>query len=231
MKWTHGNFYGPLAKTAIFLFRAFSPKYHCQIPAQDEPVVYVCRHLNMHGPFTTLKWLSVQTHPMSLHVFLERESSIRQFREYTFSKRYGKEPKKHSFLAWVVGSIVCKTLQSFHAVPTYRDSNALKTIRGCLTHLMNGENVIVWPDIAYTEKYDQPCKIYNGFLILGEMYYKKTGKELKFIPLYIDDQNRQIIAREPVTLLSYKEECEQTAARLEYLLNPIPGEEQISLNT
>ena len=72
--------------------------------------------------------------------------------------------------------------------------------------------------------------IYLKRVYVNKLYYKKTGKELKFVPLYIDDQNRQIIAREPVTLLDFKEESKQAAERLEYLLNPIETEENITIN-
>lgn len=43
--------YGPLARGVRWLLRHFTRTYRWDVPATDAPVVYVCRHLHMHGPF------------------------------------------------------------------------------------------------------------------------------------------------------------------------------------
>ena len=54
---------------------------------------------------------------------------------------------------------------------------------------------------------------------MGELYYKKTGKRLSFIPLIIDDQKRQIRAGEPVTLCNYRQERAAVAQKLKQAIN------------
>lgn len=214
------GFYGPVIKIARFFARTFSHTFHSNIEKSDEPVVYVCRHLNMHGPYVTLKWLPFNVHPMILSVFFDRKSSIKQYSEYTFSERVGKKAKKFNLKAWIVGSVTTAAVKSIQGVPVYRnDSKAIKTFRIGLSYLKKGESLIVWPDVNYTGDYSKESEIYNGFLFLGEMYLRKTGKSLKFVPLVIDDDRHRIVAGEPVIVDNYKSEIDEATKAIKTAIN------------
>lgn len=213
--------YGPFVRGVRFVARVFSPKYKCDYVPGDEPVVFVCRHLKMRGTYALVKWLSQEAHPMSLSVFFNRETAYKHFREYTFTVREGKKVPKRHFIAWLTAVVTVWLEKSMKAIPVHRDSLAIKTMREALKWLMQGESVMVWPDVDYMAEYDKtPCRVYPGFLTLGEMYLKRTGKELKFVPLFIDDQNRKIVAREPVVVNHFKEESEEAALLLAKRIDP-----------
>ena len=145
---TPGRFYGRFARFARLLLRTFSRRYEAKVDAPETPAVYVCRHLNMHGPYTTLKWLPFQVHPFSLNVFFSDETAIRQYREYTFSVRRGKPVKKFSINAWITGKVTVRLLRSFQAIPVYRDSQAIRTMRAEYT-------AVVRPDFdGYYDRVD-----------------------------------------------------------------------------
>lgn len=165
-------------------------------------------------------------HPFILHVFCQKETAIQQYREYTFSVRAGRKPHKHDPLAWLAGWLTSKLVCSLQAVPVYRDHQSIKTIRIGLEYLLRGESLIIWPDIHYTNGYDAPCTIYSGFLLLGELYERKTGQQLKFVPLYIDDHNRQILAHPAVSVSSFQQDQAEATALLQRLLNTPPDSSQ-----
>lgn len=221
-KRTQQQFYGPFGRFVRGLLRMFSPRYQCDFIPYDEPVVYVCRHLNMHGPYTTLKWIPRHVHPMSLHVFFQKDTAIAQYRDYTLSVRRGKKPRRFSPAACLLGSITVRLLTSLQAVPVHRDASALQTMRKGLAYLLKGESLILWPDKDYTSGYDKPCSIYSGFLLLGEMYRRQTGRTLQFIPLYVDDHALTITQRPAVTANDFRQEGDAAARRLEQLLDPLP---------
>ena len=74
--------------------------------------------------------------------------------------------------------------------------------------LNKNESLIVYPDIEYTAGADQKSDIYDGFLFLGELYFKKTGKHLKFIPIYINEKTLSINECDPVVVDNFKKEKE-----------------------
>lgn len=217
----HGRrIYGCFGRFARWLMRTFSPRYHCRLAASEEPVVYVCRHLNMHGPYTTLKWLPMELHPLIIHVFFDRESTVRHLTQYTFAARYGKKERRFSLAAHAIGRIVPPLIRSLQGVPVYRCGiQSVTTIRTGLKYLLKNESLIVYPDIDYTDGYDQASRIYDGFLYLGEQYYKKTGKQLAFVPLMIDDKNRAIVAGDPVRITNYRAEGAAAAEQLRLAIN------------
>jgi len=181
--------------------------------------VYVCRHLNMHGPYTTLKWLPFDVHPLMLAPFFDTKTGYEHMREYTFARRWGRKPLRFSLAAWISSRAAYLAASSLRGVPTYRNSaNAITTLKTGLRYLRQGESLIVFPDIDYTGSYDAESDIYSGFLYYGEMYHKATGKSLRFVPLWIDEENRAIISGAPVEVSSRKD-SEAAAEHIKAAIN------------
>lgn len=217
---TKNSFWGWYARFARWLLRTFSHRYKADIKEPDSPVVYVCRHLNMHGPYTTMKWLPFDVHPMIIHMFFDREKTVEHMTQYTLSARYGKKPKKFNLAAHIMSYIAPPLMHSLQGVPVYREgTKTISTMKCGIKYLMKGESLIIYPDVDYTGSYAQPSDIYNGFLFIGELYYKKTGRPLQFIPLIIDDKQRQIQSGDPVILCNYREEGADVAQKLKQAIN------------
>ena len=167
-----------------------------------------------------MKWLPFDVHPMIIHMFFERKKTVEHMTQYTFSARYGKKPKRFNLAAHVMSWIAPPLMHSLQGVPVYREgTKSISTIKCGMKYLTKGESLIIYPDVDYTGSYDKPSEIYEGFLYIGELYYKKTGKPLQFVPLIIDDQNRQIISGEPVTLFNYRKEGRDAALKLKQAIN------------
>lgn len=214
------HIYGRYGRFARWLFRTFSRKYRCDFPMPEQPVVFVCRHLDMHGPYTTLKWVPEELHPMIIHMYFDRKSTVKHMTEYTFSTRYGKKVRKFSLPAHVLSWVMPPLARSLQAVPVYRDGlKSMTTIKQGFAYLCKGESLIIYPDIHYMDGYDKPSEIYEGFLYMGELYHKKTGKMLPFAPLLIDDQNRLITAGQPISITNYRRERTTAAEYLKEQIN------------
>ena len=201
------KFYGGLLKFTRGVANFFAPKkrYKNSPKEYGEPVVYVCRHLNMHGPFTVVRSFKKDLHFFVLHTFFTKKDAYEQFL-ITF-----KNKKNKKFLAKVSSSFVPKLLKSAEFIPVFRgkDYRALSTIKTATNYLLKGESLAVFPDIDYWAKMDTPSNIYSGFLLLEKKYYKATKNHLKFVPLVIDDKNRTIIEKEPISFtgeIPFKEE-------------------------
>lgn len=224
-KRAENSFYGPLANFSKFVFKLFTKKYKCDIKIKEEPCIYVCRHLNMHGPYTSIKSLNFDVHPMVLSVFFNRTESYNHLREYTFSKKQNKKSKKYSLKAKISSWFLQKLITSLEAIPVYRGSNkSIITLKKSLEYLINGESIIVFPDIDYMGDYSVVSDIYDGFLLLLDMYKNKTGKKLKIIPIYIDDKNKEVVERRAIVTDKFKEEKSLIKQRLILEINQKPQE-------
>ena len=221
-----GSFYGPLVRFVRALAKVFTKKYKSKVLKPEEATVYVCRHLNMRGPITTIVRLGFDVHPMVLSCFFDKDDCYRQYAEFTFTERYGKKKKKRNFKAYVASRVVPRIIKSLGAVPVYRgmDANSLQTMRCSLDYLKKGESVIVYPDIDYTAGYETESELYEGFLLLGQLYKRDTGKSLRFVPLYIDDTDRSVKEYRHITIDNFREERTQAYC---YIKDAINGKESV----
>lgn len=182
--------YGQFAERVAQIFFG---NYSAGNTETDEATVFICRHGNMHGPMTTLTNMQTDLHPMVLSPFFSYKTCYHHFADFTFTARFGMPKIIAAPLAALCALLITPLMKSAQAVPVYRNESAMKTLRASLKYLMRDEPVIVFPDKEYTRE-DGDSDIYYGFLALGRLYLKKTGKPLRFVPLVIDDENRRICA-------------------------------------
>lgn len=219
------RFYGPLVRFLRALGRGFTRKHKSTVLPPEEPTVYVCRHLNMRGPLTTLLWLDFHVHPMILACFFDRAPCYRQYADFTFTERVGKRKRRHSLKAYAASCAVPPIMRSLKGIRVYRgaDANAFHTMREALSCLERGESVIVYPDIAYTAGYEDESEIYDGFLLLGQLYRRKTGKSLRFVPLYIDTEKRCIREHRSITVDRFREGRAEASGYIKAAINQGEG--------
>ncbi len=210
--WVFGNeravgFYGAFGCWIRAVGRVFTKKYKSGVVIPEEPTVYICRHLNMHGPLTTLIRLDFHVHPMILSCFFDKEECYRQYADFTFTARAGKAKKKHNAKAYIASRIVPHVMKSLRGIPVYRgdDVRSTHTVREALAYLKCKESVIVYPDIDYTAGYESESDIYQGFLLLGQLYKRDTGKSLRFVPLFIDEGKKRITEYPYIAVDDFKE--------------------------
>lgn len=215
------SFYGRFIRFLRPVAGIFTKKYKCKVLPPDEPTVYVCRHLNMRGPVTTIVRLGFHVHPMVLSCFFDKESCYKHYVEYTFSERFGKKKKKHSPLAYVSSRVVPSVMRSLGAIPVHRGEGtaAMITLKRAIECLERGESVIVFPDKDYTAGYDSESEIYDGFLLLGKLYKRETGKSLRFVPIYIDDRKRMITEFRHITVDDFREKREEAYNHIKASIN------------
>jgi putative flippase GtrA len=194
--------------------RAFSTEYRCNVIRRDEPVLYVARHLDMHGPYTTVKSIPFDFHPMILSVFFDPKSSYRQFADYTLTVREGKSAGGFNFKALIYSIIAPLIVNGVGGIPVYRDNRAVRTVKLATSALLAGDAVTVYADVDYTAPAERESELYSGFLYIGETYYRKSGKSLKIIPLYIDDERHTVSEGDAVYVDSYRRDKDDALARL-----------------
>ncbi len=179
------NLYGLFAKLARFVYRLFiRTDIVGTMPADDEPAVFVVHHQNLSGPIHALLTLPKHAHLWVYRVFFDRKECYLQYSEYTFSKRFGFPKVIAKVCAGLLALIVPSIMRSFSAIPVYRGSrDIVKTFDISLSAMLQGESVIIAPDIDYDSSADEMGDIYTGFLHIEKMFFKKTGRHLSFVPL------------------------------------------------
>lgn len=184
---------GKLFHFTRFFVRLGLGRWAVDVSRPDEPTVYVCSHSNLRGPLAALAWLPFAVRPWVLHVFLERGTCRKQYREYTFSRRFGLPGRLAAFLAWAVSGFVSGLMKSMGAVPVYRGTARIgATFRETVAALRAGESVLIFPDVDYTDSSGGIGEVYDGFLLLERFWRKTSDRPLRFVPLRLDAASRRI---------------------------------------
>jgi len=220
------HFYGPLFRFSKKIFNTFVPKYKSfVIPDDNKPSVYVCRHLNLHGPIKVAQSLDFDTHFFVLNCFTTFKKCYRQYSDYTFTERHARKGISAFFgkvRAFFAAAYVAPLVRSSKPIPVYRGgSDSLVTFRCAMEYLSAGENVIVFPDVEYTADSNTASEIYSGFLFIDKLYYRKHGKHLTFRVLDINDEKQTITESGAVTFMGgidFSEEQTTVAESIKNLL-------------
>ena len=219
---------GGLFKTARLGSRLIHPGWSSEVRRPREPSVYICSHHNLHGPVTTLTWLDFPVRTWVLNVFFDRESCRRQYAEYTFSRRFGMKRGLANLCAAVASGAVSSTVRSSGAIPVWRGSPKIHgTFRESADALRAGDSLLIFPDIAYSAEEQGIGEIYEGFLLLGRLYARETGRDLPFIPLYCDEGTKRIREGRPVVYAAQgtpREERRRVARELIAQINEMAAE-------
>ena len=215
-----GRFRGPLARLATSLIRTFTPKYRSNVLPYDEPVLYVARHLDLKGATATVGFLKFDVHPMILSVFFTERECYKQYSEYTFAARQGREKKGFNLKAWFLSRIVPKALRSAKAIPVYRDFTRMKKTFDIATdYLLKGNSIIVYSDIEYTAGSDKMSEIYDGFLYVTETYRFKTGKKLRIVPIYVNEKSKTLDEMDHIYIENFRTDRKSTAEAIKFAIN------------
>jgi hypothetical protein len=226
MKGNYGKFFLLCRK----IVRIATKKYEVDLSSVDKsaPVVYVSHHQNLFGPFMAYLWMPEMIRVWMLHVFLDREACYRQYKEYTFTKRFDWNKKAAGLAANLVSFFVTSLMKSGRGVPVYRGTrDVLKTFQMSVEALENNEKLAVFPDIDYQDSGSKVKEMYTGFLYIEKYYYRKTGKHVHFVPLYISKSKRKMIAGDPIVFSgekSFRKQSESVLKQIKDRLNQFAKE-------
>ena len=183
-----------------FCVRCLTPRYRVR-PANESvaPAVYIVQHRNLRGPIVSMIWFNSPVRLWVLSVFCSQNACFRQYYDYTFTKRFGM-PKMLAFIAaFPLSFCIPGLIRLIRAIPVFRGSKAIvQTLKESITTLSDGENLLLCPDVDYTDTGSDIGEMYKGFLVLEKYYMKQTGKHLAFVPLYISKPKHCIYTGEPV---------------------------------
>ena len=209
---------GPVFRLSRALLRAVTPTWRVEgAPAPSGPAVYLVQHHYFQGPVRTLIWFDRRVHLWALAPFFNWKESTRRYRELT----YGGKFHWPAPLAWAAAAPTAAVLRALlvsnGAVPVYRGSRRiLETFDHSLRLLETGESLLICPDRDY-ENTTGDGAYYEGFLKLDQMFFRRCGCHVAFVPLLTRGEERRIYRGAPVYFsgaLPYGKEKHQVLAQL-----------------
>ena len=84
-----------------------------------------------------------------------------------------------------------------HTVAVYHDARLITTFRESVTRLISGSRMVIFPEhkVAHNNIVHQ---FQDKFVDLARFYYRKTGEELSFVPLYLAPRLKTMFYGQPI---------------------------------
>ena len=206
------------------LVRLFTPKMELTGVEHrpDGPAIIVANHCQLYGPMACelyypghrLTWCAGQM------------MKWKEVPGYAFDDFWSQKPRWiqpwFKLLSYLIAPISVCVFNNADTIAVYHDSRIISTFKKTVTALCGGAQVVIFPehDVKHNHIiYDFQDK----FIDIARLYYKKTGKSLPFIPMYIAPKAGKMCLGAPVCFNPDAPVDEERSRIREYLMESITG--------
>ena len=117
--------------------------------------------------------------------------------DYWFRPGGFAEPLLNATVPHAAALLMPPILRSAPAIPVYHDQRIMLTLRQSLKALQEDEYLLIFPEKQNGwHSYEQ--KISTGWMRLGELWYRASGRALKIYPVHIDTEKHVFRVSAPV---------------------------------
>ena len=162
-----------------------------------EPVILVGNHCQMNGPIVGELYV-----PGEPYIWCAGEMMhLYDVPEYAFRDFWSQKPRwTHPFyrlLSYLIAPLSVCIFNGARTIGVYHDARIVSTFKDTVTKLCAGRSVVIFPE--HDKKHNHIIYDFQDkFIDIARLYYKKTGKELCFVPMYIAPRLKKLCLGKPV---------------------------------
>ena len=186
----------------------------------DEPCLVVANHSQMNGPIACELYFPGKRYTWCAGQMMH----LKEVPGYAFADFWSEKPRYirwlYKILSYVIAPFSVCVFHNANTIGVYRDARIISTFKNTVKRLSEGANVVIFPEhnVPYNHiLYD----FQDRFIDVAKLYYKKTGQELQFVPMYIAPNLKTMYIGKPIRFCS-EQSMEQERTRIcEYLKEEI----------
>ncbi len=182
-----------------FFVRLFYPKLKVigEENLPQEPALIVGNHSQMHGPIGCELYFPGERYTWCAGQMMH----LKEVPAYAFQDFWSHKPKWncwfYKLLSYIIAPISVCVFNNAKTIAVYRDSRIISTFKSTVKALSEGSSVVVFPE--HYEEYNAIVhEFLENFVDIAKLYYKRTGKCLPFVPLYVCPQRRELHIGKPI---------------------------------
>lgn len=162
-----------------------------------ESAIIVANHSQMNGPIACELYFPGKRYTWCAGQMMH----LKEVPSYAYQDFWSGKPKLtrpfYKLLSYLIAPVSVCVFNNADTIPVYRDTRIISTFKKTVERLSQGASVVVFPE------HDVPhnhiiCDFQDRFIDIARLYYKKTGKALAFVPMYIAPGLKQMHIGKPV---------------------------------
>ena len=188
----------------------------------EEPCILVGNHSQMNGPIIGELYI-----PGDRAIWCAEEMMhLREVPAYAYRDFWSGKPRYirwfFKLLSYLIAPLSVCIFNQAHTIAVYKYSRIVTTFRETVGKLTEGCNVVIFPEGP--EKYNHIVNQFqDGFVDIARLYYRRTGKLLKFVPLYIAPKLKKAYLGKPIRFSPELSGKRERSRICEYLMQEISG--------
>lgn len=168
-----------------------------------EPAIIVANHCQMNGPIVGELYV-----PGEPYIWCAGEMMhLNDVPNYAFQDFWSQKSKWtqpfYKLLSYIIAPLSVCVFNNARTIGVYHDTRILSTFKTTVKKLQEGKSVVIFPErnVKYNNIiYDFQDK----FIDIAKLYYKKTNKELPFVPMYIAPKLKKLYLGKPIRFCASK---------------------------
>lgn len=188
-----------LYRVIRWLVRLFTPKFKTvgaeNLP--EEPCVIVGNHSQMYGPIAAELYTPGKHYVWCAGEMMHRD----EVAAYAYQDFWAEKPRGvrwfFKLLSHLIAPLSELIFTNAHTVAVYHDARLITTFRDSIAKLQAGSSMVIFPEHK-AEHNNIVHEFQDKFIDLARFYYKKTGEELCFVPLYLAPRLKTMFYGKPI---------------------------------
>lgn len=186
----------------------------------DEPVIVVANHCQMNGPIACELYFPGKRYTWCAGQMMH----LKEVPQYAFQDFWSQKPRWtrpfYKLLSYIIAPLSVCVFNNADTIGVYKDARILSTFKNTVSRLCEGASVVVFPE--HDVKYNHIVyEFQDKFIEIARLYYKKTGKELAFVPMYITPNLRKMYIGKPIRFRAGESMDAQREAICTYLMDAV----------
>ena len=188
-----------LYRVIRWLVWLFSPKFRLEGEEKlsEEACVIVGNHSQMYGPIAAELYIPGKRRIWCAGEMMNRE----EVASYAYRDFWSAKPRAfrwfYKLLSHLIVPLSVLIFNSADTIAVYHDARLLSTFRESVRLLQAGGRLVIFPE-CYDEHNNIVHAFQDKFVDLARLYYQKTGKALRFVPMYTAPRLKTLFFGEPI---------------------------------
>ncbi|MBE7034524.1 MAG: hypothetical protein E7402_00160 [Ruminococcaceae bacterium] len=150
----------------------------------DQDAIFVGNHTQMNGPIVGELFF-----PDTCYTWCAGEMMhCKDVPRYAYADFWSQKPAWcrpfYKAVSYLIAPLCYCIFNNARTIGVYRDMRIVSTFRETVTYLSDRKTILIFPEKAEPDN-NIVYQFQENFVDVARLYYKKTGKELTFVPLYI----------------------------------------------
>ena len=186
----------------------------------DESAIIVGNHTQLNGPIAAELYCPGKHYTWCAGQMME----LKEVPEYAFQDFWSQKPAWtypwFKALSYLIAPLSVCIFNNANTIGVYHDTRIIATFKNTVKRLQEGNHVVIFPE--HDVKYNHILyEFQDKFIDVAKLYYKKTGKELQFVPLYIAPKLKKMYFGKPIQFCAANPMSEERRRICDYLMNEI----------